>query len=88
MIPSLILVALVAGSVLGLRRPAPLAVVGAVASLYWALLVAVGAGEPATFLGGAALALVNLVVGGLVGLGIHGLLRAVTARDDIRDLGP
>lgn len=75
MIPTVILVGLVAGLVLGApSRFVPLAVVGVAAALGWGLLVA----DQGAFIGGALVAIPNYIVGVLMGLSIRHVV-SVTA---------
>jgi len=81
MIPTVILVGLVAGAALGHRRLGWLAVVSAATSLLWGVLVGVIAESVATFLGGTSLATANFAVAAVAGLGVHTLYRAALVRD-------
>ncbi len=76
MIPTLLLVGLLAGGFLAEQRRLRLAVVGAAVSLSWGLAVGLTAASLSTFVGGTALGALNVAVGVVVGAGIRKLFRA------------
>lgn len=72
-LPTVLLIGLVAGFVVGTRsRLAPLAIAGAVASIGWGLLVA----DNGAFAGGVLLAVPNFAVGATAGIGARSLVTA------------
>ena len=76
MIPTVILLGLVAGVAVGARsRLFPLLVVGLLAAVGWGLLVA----SEGAFVGGALLAVPNYAFGAAVGVGIRYLISSTTS---------
>lgn len=72
-LPTVLLIGLVAGLVVGPRSHfSPLAIVGAVASIGWGLLVA----DSGAFVGGVLLAVPNFAVGAAAGIGVRSLVTA------------
>lgn len=74
MIPTLILLGLIAGAWFGHRQPKPLFVVAVATSVLWGVAVGVSSSDAVVFVSGTALAFVNYAVGALFGVGISALL--------------
>lgn len=87
MIPTLLVLGLVTGGILGFRRPNRLAAVGIVASLLWGLGVGLADGSAGTFVAGAVLAMANVVVGAALGVLPHALVSSVAHRRTTRPRG-
>ena len=71
MIPTLLLVGLVAGTV---ARPKVAAATGVVVAVVWGVLIGVANRDPTTFAAGTGLALANIAVGLSLGVPLHFLL--------------
>lgn len=74
MIPTWILLGLIAGGWFGHRRPKALLIVAVATSVLWGLMVGIGSSDADVFVGGTALAFANYAVGALFGVGIRALL--------------